>query len=191
MSQDPKNAKSFCYFEHDLPWWHFFPSVLEAVISSHPLSILLLLVCIWQTFTKFLCGLPRWHLVVKNLPSNAGDTETRVWSLGQEYPLEEEIATHSSILAWRIPWTEEPGGLQSLGLKRVRHDWAHAHTHTCTHANTHAHTLNATYCSSPQEVRIDKNSFLWHGGRPVGAMGTHRAVGLSAGWPADVVNGAS
>ena len=45
--------------------------------------------------------------------------ETRVQSLGQEDPLEEEMTTHSSILAWRIPWTEEPGGLQSMGLQRV------------------------------------------------------------------------
>ena len=42
---------------------------------------------------------------------------------GQEDPLEKGMATHSSILAWRIPWTEEPGGLQSIGLERVRHDW--------------------------------------------------------------------
>ena len=46
-----------------------------------------------------------------------------VWSLGQEDPLEKGMTTHSSILAWRIPWTEEPGGLQSLGSKRIRHDW--------------------------------------------------------------------
>ena len=45
-----------------------------------------------------------------------------VWSLGQEDPLEEELATHSSILAWKIPWTEEPGGIQSMGLQRVGHD---------------------------------------------------------------------
>ena len=48
--------------------------------------------------------------------------ETRVRSLGQEGPLEEGMATHSSILAWRIPWTEELGRLQSTGLQRVRHD---------------------------------------------------------------------
>ena len=56
-------------------------------------------------------------LVVKNLPANA-----RVHSLGWEDPLEEGMVTHSSILAWRIPWTEEPGGLQSTGLQRVRYD---------------------------------------------------------------------
>ena len=51
--------------------------------------------------------------VVKNLPANAGDAGL---ILGQEDPLEKEMATHSSILAWRIPWTEEPGGLQSMRL---------------------------------------------------------------------------
>ena len=50
--------------------------------------------------------------------------ETGVPSLGQEDPLEKEMATHSSILAWRIPWTEEPSGLQSMGLQRVGHNWA-------------------------------------------------------------------
>ena len=53
--------------------------------------------------------------VVKNPPANAGDT-------GQEDPLEKEMATHSSIFAREIPWTEEPGGLQSMGLQRVRND---------------------------------------------------------------------
>ena len=56
---------------------------------------------------------------VKNLPAVQ---ETQVRSLGWENPLEKEMATHSGILAWRIPWTEEPGGLQSTGLQRVGHD---------------------------------------------------------------------
>ena len=58
--------------------------------------------------------------MVKNLPAIQ---ETWVPSLGWEDPLEKGMATHSSILAWRIPWTEEPGGLQSMGSQRVRHDW--------------------------------------------------------------------
>ena len=58
--------------------------------------------------------------MVKNLPAMQ---EIQVQSLGQEDPLEEEMTTHSSILAWRIPWTEEPGGLQSMGLQRVGYDW--------------------------------------------------------------------
>ena len=53
--------------------------------------------------------------------------ETQVQSLGQEDPLEKEMATHSSILAWKIPWTEDPDGLQSMGSQRVRHNWAHTH----------------------------------------------------------------
>ena len=57
--------------------------------------------------------------MVKNLPAVQ---ETLVGSLGQEDPLEKGIATHSSILAWRIPGTVEPGGLQSMGLQRVGHD---------------------------------------------------------------------
>ena len=48
--------------------------------------------------------------------------ETRVQSLGQEDPLEKEMAIHSSTIAWKIPWTEEPGGLQSMGSQRVGHD---------------------------------------------------------------------
>ena len=60
--------------------------------------------------------------VVKNLPANAGDAEDWVRSLHQEDLLVEGMATHSSILAWRIPWTEEPVGLQSRGLQRVRYN---------------------------------------------------------------------
>ena len=57
--------------------------------------------------------------LVKNLPAME---ETQVQSLGQEDPLKKEIATHSSILAWEMPWTEEPGRLPSTGLQRTRHD---------------------------------------------------------------------
>ena len=70
--------------------------------------------------------------MVKNLPAVQ---ETQVRSLSQEDPLEEEMATHSSILAWRVPWTEEPCGLQSMGLKRGGHNWTRMHTlkHICYH----------------------------------------------------------
>ena len=64
-------------------------------------------------------GLPLVAQTVKNVPTMQ---ETWVQSLGQEDPLKKEMATHSSILAWRIPWTEEPGGLQSMGSQRVGHD---------------------------------------------------------------------
>ena len=60
--------------------------------------------------------------VVKNLPVNVGNVRDIVQSLGLEDPLEESTATSSSVLAWRIPWTEGPGRLQSTGSKRGRHD---------------------------------------------------------------------
>ena len=69
--------------------------------------------------------------VVKNLPANEGDI--RLQSLGWEDPLEEGMATHSSILAWRIPGTEESGGLQSLGSQRVRHNWSDL---ACAHSTS-------------------------------------------------------
>ena len=60
--------------------------------------------------------------MAQRVKSLATMRETRVRSLGQEDPLEKEMATHSSILAWRIPWTEEPGGLQFIGSQRARQD---------------------------------------------------------------------
>ena len=65
--------------------------------------------------------------IVKNLSAMQA-----IWvqSLGREDSLEKGLATHSSIFAWRIPWTEEPGGLQSMGLQRGGHDQATEHTHT-------------------------------------------------------------
>ena len=63
---------------------------------------------------------------VKNPPAAQERQETRVPSLGQDVPLEEGMATHSTILAWKIPRTEESGGLQPIGSQRVRHDWAWA-----------------------------------------------------------------
>ena len=62
--------------------------------------------------------------VVKNPLARQERQEMQVWSLGQENPLKEEMATHPSILAWRISWTEQPGGLQSMGSRRVGHDWS-------------------------------------------------------------------
>ena len=64
---------------------------------------------------------------IKRLPAT---WETRVWFLGREDPLEKEVATHSRTLAWKIPWTEEPCRLQSMGSQRVGHDWATSLTHS-------------------------------------------------------------
>ena len=80
--------------------------------------------------------------LVKNLPAVQ---ETQVRSLGQEDPLEKEMANHSSILAWKIPWTEERGRLQSMGLQRVGHDWV---------ANTQHTSQN--YCEEPMGMCLKK-----------------------------------
>ena len=75
------------------------------------------------------CGFPGGS-VVGNLPANAGD----VGSIpGSGRPLEKEMASHSSVLAWEIPWTEKPGGLQSMGLHRVGHNGAHTHEGDLVH----------------------------------------------------------
>ena len=60
--------------------------------------------------------------VIKNLPASAEIQEMWVQPLGQEDPLEDEMTCHPSIFAWKIPWTQEPGGLRSMRLQRVRHD---------------------------------------------------------------------
>ena len=81
--------------------------------------------------------------------------ETRVRSLGQEDPLEKGMATHTRILVWQIPWTEEPCGLWSRGLQRVRHncsDWAQ-HIHTCI-CNKNLHNLLYAICIKIREECI-------------------------------------
>ena len=72
--------------------------------------------------------------------------KTRVQSLGQEDPPEKEMATYPSILAWRIPWTEEPGGLQSMGSHRVGHDWVTEHD--CDDQDLRSHVV----CSQKTET---------------------------------------
>ena len=74
-----------------------------------------------RSYTKYIPVTSPVAQTVKCLPTMQ---ETWVWSLCWEDPLEKEMATHASTLAWKIPWTAEPGKLQSMGLQRVRHDWA-------------------------------------------------------------------
>ena len=62
-----------------------------------------------------------WYALIKNPPVNAGDTRDTGSFLGKKDPLEQEMATCSSILAWKIPWTDGPGGLDSMGSQRVEH----------------------------------------------------------------------
>ena len=82
--------------------------------------------CAFASFPNYLgnISLSLASLVAQRLKHLPPLRETRVWSLGWEEPLQKEMATHSSILAWRIPWMEKPGRLQSMGSQRVWHDWA-------------------------------------------------------------------
>ena len=83
----------------------------------------LTVIIILQIYTYIKLGFPGGS-AVKNPSAMQETKEMQVQSLGQEDSLEEDMATHSNILAWRIPWIEEPGGLYSTGLKRVRHNWS-------------------------------------------------------------------
>ena len=74
---------------------------------------------LFNMLSRFVCRASLVAQTVKRLPA---EWESRVRSLGWEDPLEKEMATHSSTLAWKIPWAEEPGRLQSMGSQRVRHD---------------------------------------------------------------------
>ena len=83
--------------------------------------------------------------VAKNPPASAGDM-SKCFNLWVGKILEKEMATHSSILAWRIPWTEGPEGYSAWSLRRVRHNRVHTHTHTHTHIHTRTenHGVNLT-----------------------------------------------
>ena len=92
---------------------------------------------------QILPGISGASLVAQMVKNPPAIQETQVQSLGWEDPLEKGMATHSSILAWRIPWTEEPGGLQSMGLQRIRHDWSNlAHT---KHVNIYVNRISVLY----------------------------------------------
>ena len=85
--------------------------------------------------------------------------ETWFGSLGWEDPLEEEMAPQSCILAWEIPWTEEPGGLQSIGWQRTGHNRATEHKHTHTHTQRHAHTHARTHIWLRLKVTCELGDF--------------------------------
>ena len=128
--------------------------------------------------------------MVKNPPAIR---ETWVRSLGWEDPLEEGLATHPSIHAWRIPWTEEPGGLQSMGSQRVRHDWVTKHStarkwKSCTRTSKQAWILilfkvpvalrKAGSCSNSVDgtclsARLCETPTLTRGAPTVGQAGRH------------------
>ena len=75
-----------------------------------------------ESWPHCLLGLPRWRWWSRTHLPMQETQETQVRSLGWEDPLEQDVAIHSSILFWRIPWTEEPGGLHSIGSQKVRHN---------------------------------------------------------------------
>ena len=124
-----------------------------------------LCVCVWHYILCFSTsrGLPGGS-EVKRLPAMQ---ETWVWSLGWEDPLEKEMVTHSIILAWRIPWTEKPGRLQSTGSQRVEHDWATSHTltHSASQFSFHLTVIVSCLRSFQDFVRFKKkyyNDILIH-----------------------------
>ena len=129
---------------------HILASVLNlshsnrCIVVSHCLQ---LPNCRWKGFPG--------GSVVKNLPAVQELQETWVWSLGQEDPLEKGMATHYSILAWRIPWTEEPSGLQSMGLQsQTQLKWLSTHT-TINHRKS--------WCGAQaQMVFLRGSGFLLH-----------------------------
>ena len=100
-----------------------FPLGLTGLIS-------LLSKGLWRVFSSITVqkhqffGAQLTSMVLQTVKRLSTMRETQVWSLGWEDPLEREIAIHSSTIAWKIPWTEEPGRLQSMGSQRVGHDWA-------------------------------------------------------------------
>ena len=110
---------------------------MDIHMQKNKLGLLPQIICI-HTYIPIVCA----SLVaqtVKNLPAI---WETWTQSLGQEDPLEKGMATHSSILAWRIPWTEEPGGIQSMGSQSFQHDWA---TNTFTFQFFGGHVVNRVW----------------------------------------------
>ena len=106
------------------------PSIRQSKHFTWIIHLLLLFqTLIWIRY--FYCGASLVAQMVKNLPAMQ---ETLVWSLGWKDPLEKRMSTHSNVLVWRIPWTEEPGGLQFMRSQRAGHNWVtHTHTHPLYH----------------------------------------------------------
>jgi len=116
-------------------------------------------------------------LVVKNPPAMQETQEMWVQFLGQEDLLEEEMATHSSVLAWKIPWTEESGRLQSVGLHRVRHNWTTEHAHT-GHTESSFRPVNSHIVKKRKKERGREKERKRERGRKKGG----RKRGREKGW---------
>ena len=103
-------------------------------------------------------GLPSGS-AVKNLPALQEPQEMRVWSLDQVDLLEKGMTTRSSTLAWRIPWTEKAGGLQSIGSHRVRHNWCDL---VCMHTHVAQGTLLSVLWQTGWEWSLGENGYLYY-----------------------------
>ena len=126
----------FIYYTHNERW-----SVCLLVGKSNAYSINCFQMPVFHKLIFDLIGynlLPCW---LSGKEPACQRKEMRVWSLGWENPLEEEMATHSSILGWEIPWIEKPGGYSPGGCKRLRHDLVTERVcmHVCAGAHTHTH----------------------------------------------------
>ena len=116
--------KTFLHFYNN---FFIYSLIFSCAVSSLPCRLFsssskqgLHFSCSTRAF--YCCGFS--SLVAQTVKRLSTMRETQVWALGWEDPLEKEMAIHSSTIAWKIPWTEEPGRLQSMGSQRVRHDWA-------------------------------------------------------------------
>ena len=114
-----RNSSTFPYLHRDvLDSLYKFTKVYEHFANPQLSSFFFFNFC-W----RIVCS--RASLVAQMVKNPPAMRETWVWSLGWEDALVEGMATHSSIFAWTIPWTEEPGGLQSIGSQRIEHDWSY------------------------------------------------------------------
>ena len=120
-------------------------------------------ILVWRPWTSGHSEAAGWwaHLLLFGLSSGASGREllcqcrTWVWSLGPEDSLEEGMANYSSILAWEISWTEEPGRLQFIGSQRVRHDWSDL---ACTHAHVQVQLFLGTDMTFLEEGEVELRS---------------------------------
>ena len=138
---------------HYIPWLTYFITRSSYLLTpfiqcAHPTPYLCPgqpLVCflyLWECFCFIDYTFTRASLVAQRVERLPATQETQVWSLGYEDPLEKEMATHPSILAWRIPWTEELSGLQSTGSQRVGHDWVTDRPPRATHTIISSSLIN-------------------------------------------------
>ena len=109
---------------------------------------------VWLSLSLiWVLSIPRTSLVAQMTKRLPAMQETWVQSLGQEDLLEKEMATHSSILAWKIPWMEEPGGMQSMGSQRFGHDWATSLSLSNPGKNTKSQTEMASFSPRLENTR--------------------------------------